>query len=171
MNLSPNFSDTEMAVSGVVPRPYLYNVLQTARLLQWIRNKFGVTVPTSVMRTPEHNASVGGVPDSQHLVAGAADAIVANTGQRTVAAYVMAQVAAGFAPQFSQFIAYANDRHFHIGIPFTDGRANHQLLIKYAPLGKPAHYAQLDATTLLDVPDLPPGFASLSPFSRPVPGT
>ena len=64
-----------------------YDTVDTELLdmLNQIRAAFGPVRITSGCRCPEHNAEVGGAPDSQHLRGRAADIVVHNTPPAIVA--------------------------------------------------------------------------------------
>ena len=84
--LSANFKVKEFACKdgsdAVLVAPRLVMVLQT------IRDHFGASATiTSGYRTPQYNAKVGGVAQSQHCYGTAADIIVKGVGVETVAAY------------------------------------------------------------------------------------
>ena len=84
--LSSNFQVKEFACKdgsdAVLVAPRLVMVLQS------IRDRFGAAVSiTSGYRTPQYNAKVGGVDQSQHCYGTAADIAVKGVGVDTVAAY------------------------------------------------------------------------------------
>ena len=84
--LSSNFRVKEFACKdgsdAVLVAPRLVMVLQS------IRDRFGAAVSiTSGYRTPQYNAKVGGVDQSQHCYGTAADIAVKGVGVDTVAAY------------------------------------------------------------------------------------
>ena len=68
MQLSPHFSDAELAVIGVDPRIVQNATTLCVKLLEPIRDHFGCPLDVhDGYRDPAHNARVGGAPDSQHL--------------------------------------------------------------------------------------------------------
>lgn len=77
MQLTKNFRREEFDCKDgtIVPDKYLANVKKVATNLQVLRDyiKEPVMITGSGYRTPSHNRSVGGVPDSQHLTASGAD--------------------------------------------------------------------------------------------------
>ena len=84
--LSSNFKVSEFACKdgsdAILVAPRLVMVLQT------IRDHFGSAVTiTSAYRTPQYNATVGGVAQSQHCYGTAADIKVSGQKPETVAAY------------------------------------------------------------------------------------
>lgn len=113
-----NFSASEYnahSSGSVVPDEYQSNAQTTLELLQRIRNILNTPIfITSGYRSPEHNTEIGGVNDSQHMVAGAADANVPMLSRHDVAAKLDGRDA-DFAP-FGQLIYYLTDHHFHVGI-------------------------------------------------------
>lgn len=71
MQLTPNFSDTELGVAGLEYSPIYENAKQICEvLLEPLRAKFGPIKVTNGYRDLQHNAAVGGAPDSQHLYEG-----------------------------------------------------------------------------------------------------
>jgi len=57
-----------------VPLQFVDNVKELAKNLQVIRDHVGTSIKVfSGYRTPEHNAAIGGVKNSKHMVAKAAD--------------------------------------------------------------------------------------------------
>jgi hypothetical protein len=70
MQLSPHFADTELGVSGAFPTIVANAMVLCNVLLEPLRAKFGPILITCGYRNPQHNAAVGGAPDSQHLYQG-----------------------------------------------------------------------------------------------------
>ncbi|MDW7746568.1 D-Ala-D-Ala carboxypeptidase family metallohydrolase [Halomonas sp.] len=61
----------------------------TLEILEAVRTHFGAPViVTSGCRCPAHNATVGGVPNSQHVLGRAADIKVRNAAPLTVRDYI-----------------------------------------------------------------------------------
>lgn len=80
MKLTRNFSIQEFACKDGTPVPgeYILNVTEVARNLQALRDTLNRPVHiNSAYRTAFHNTKVGGSPNSQHLLAKAADIHVA----------------------------------------------------------------------------------------------
>jgi len=73
--LTTNFKYGEFFSNGVQPPDeYFNNILAVAKELQRVRNIIKIPIKiTSGWRTKEHNASVGGASNSQHLTGKAAD--------------------------------------------------------------------------------------------------
>ena len=74
--LTKNFALDEFACHDgtPVPAPFLANVQELANNLQVLRDEIGKPVHVlSGYRTPSWNAKVGGVKDSQHVLAKAGD--------------------------------------------------------------------------------------------------
>ena len=70
----PNFKESELACRSGADCPYPDRLRHLAWTLQVIRNSFGSPIRVnSAYRSPEHNKKVGGVKNSQHLEAVAAD--------------------------------------------------------------------------------------------------
>ena len=85
--LSKNFKVKEFACSDKSDPIFIAPKLVT--ILQKIRTHFGKPVKiTSAYRTVEHNKSVGGVKDSQHLYGMAADIKITGVSPKDIAAYV-----------------------------------------------------------------------------------
>lgn len=99
MQLTKNFSLSEFACHDVagtpVPAQYLTNVEALAANLQVLRDELGEPVRIlSGYRTPAHNKAVGGVPNSQHMVARAGDLTVASLTPKQLAAVIERLIAA-----------------------------------------------------------------------------
>lgn len=67
------FSAREIAQRRVPPRELWPNIVPTLWFAEILRKAFGPTVVGSGFRDPEHNASVGGAPDSLHMYFNALD--------------------------------------------------------------------------------------------------
>lgn len=100
MQLTKNFALSEFtchdAAGTPVPAQYLSNVQLLATNLQVLRDELGV--PVHILcgyRTPAHNAAVGGVRSSQHLVAKAADLQVASLTPKELHAHIELQISLG----------------------------------------------------------------------------
>ena len=79
MKLTTNFSKSEFdCKSGAdMPQEVLNNVQKLVNQLQIIRNRVNVPIKiNSAYRSPEHNAKIGGVKTSQHLLGKAADIVI-----------------------------------------------------------------------------------------------
>lgn len=77
--LAPNFRLAEFLHNDDPIPPYwaVINLAKLAQRLQVLRDFFGLPITiTSGFRSQEHNAAVGGKPESQHLLGNAADIIV-----------------------------------------------------------------------------------------------
>lgn len=100
MQLTKNFALSEFTchdeAGTPVPTAYLANVQEVANNLQALRDQLGQPLHVlSGYRTPAHNKAVGGVPDSQHLLAKAADLTVATLTPAQLHARIEALIAAG----------------------------------------------------------------------------
>jgi uncharacterized protein YcbK (DUF882 family) len=100
MQLTTNFALSEFTCHDVagtpVPVQYLDNVQLLANNLQVLRDALGV--PVRVLcgyRTPAHNKAVGGVKQSQHLVAKAGDLTVAMLTPKELHAKIEELIEAG----------------------------------------------------------------------------
>lgn len=79
MKLTTNFSKSEFdCKSGAdMPQEVFNNIQKLANQLQIIRNRVNVPIKiNSAYRSPEHNAKIGGVKTSQHLLGKAADIVI-----------------------------------------------------------------------------------------------
>jgi|TARA_R100001460_G_scaffold21717_2_gene44241 uncharacterized protein YcbK (DUF882 family) len=77
--MTKNFSKSEfMSKCGAdMPEEVYHNVVKVANQLQYLRDYLNKPIKVnSAYRSPEHNAKVGGVPKSQHLLGKAADIVV-----------------------------------------------------------------------------------------------
>lgn len=70
---SPHFSEQELSCRccGTMPKDGMSVFLLDG--LEWLRSKVGPIHVTCAYRCPEHNAKVGGVDNSQHVLGTAAD--------------------------------------------------------------------------------------------------
>ncbi len=85
--ITEHFSWDEAASRGVpVPAEYRANARRLAEALEVVRAECGgrPVIILSWYRTPEHNEEVRGAPQSQHLVAAAADFRIPPLDARTV---------------------------------------------------------------------------------------
>ena len=77
--MTKNFSKSEFEskCGREMPKEVYHNVVKVANQLQYLRGEIGKPIKVnSAYRSPEHNAKVGGVPKSQHLLGKAADIVV-----------------------------------------------------------------------------------------------
>ena len=79
MKLTTNFSKNEFNSKdgSKMPNEVFYNIQKLANQLQVLRDYLGKPIKiNSGYRSPEHNASIGGVSNSQHVLGKAADITV-----------------------------------------------------------------------------------------------
>ena len=77
-----NFSKSELDCKSGADCPYPDRLRHLAWTLQAIRDEFGAPIKVnSGYRSPEHNKKVGGVRNSQHVEALAADLVPAKGGE------------------------------------------------------------------------------------------
>jgi uncharacterized protein YcbK (DUF882 family) len=77
--MTKNFSKSEFEskCGREMPEEVYHNVVKVANQLQYLRDYLNKPIKVnSAYRSPEHNAKVGGVPKSQHLLGKAADIVV-----------------------------------------------------------------------------------------------
>jgi len=77
--MTKNFSKSEFEskCGRDMPEEVYFNVVKVANQLQYLRDYLGKPIRVnSAYRSPEHNAKIGGVPKSQHLLGKAADIVV-----------------------------------------------------------------------------------------------
>ena len=80
-NYTPNFSEQELSCNSGADCPYPDRLRHLAWTLQTIRDAYGKPIRVnSGYRSPEHNAKIGGVRNSQHVQALAAD-LTPTTGE------------------------------------------------------------------------------------------
>lgn len=83
MTLNFNLSEFYCKDGTPVPPVYISNVQELARNLQVLRDHVGAPIHiNSAYRHPEYNRRIGGVPNSQHLTASAADITTKNLSPR-----------------------------------------------------------------------------------------
>jgi uncharacterized protein YcbK (DUF882 family) len=76
MRLTENFklSEFQSKDGAEMPQQVFENIVKLANQLQILRNHIGKPIiVNSGYRSPEHNANIGGVPDSEHLLGRASD--------------------------------------------------------------------------------------------------
>ena len=113
-DLTRNFSKSEFASpdGAAMPARYDANLLELARQLQVVRDSLGRAITIhSAYRSPAHNRAVGGVANSRHLRAQAADFSVAGVSLADVYCAVEAHVTAGRMKQ-GGLGAYAAHTHY-----------------------------------------------------------
>jgi len=91
MKLTENFSKSEFdSKDGTeMPNDVLMNVQKLASQLQILRNNINKPITiNSGYRSPEHNKSIGGVQNSQHVLGKAADIKVKGISTRILAALI-----------------------------------------------------------------------------------
>lgn len=96
--LTTNFKLSEFACrdGSPVPAEYRSNVQELAKNLQVLRDAIGKAVSLNCgYRTPKHNKAVGGVTNSQHLTASAADLRVSGMTPANVQAKIIALISDG----------------------------------------------------------------------------
>lgn len=77
--MTKNFSKSEFEskCGREMPEEVYHNVVKVANQLQYLRDYLGKPIRVnSAYRSPEHNASVGGVKTSQHILGKAADIVI-----------------------------------------------------------------------------------------------
>lgn len=96
--LTPNFHIREFKCKDGSPVPVelIPNVLELAKQLQVIRDYLGEPIHlNSAYRSPAYNKKIGGVANSQHLLAKAADCTVKSKTPKQFAAIVEKLIKAG----------------------------------------------------------------------------
>ena len=123
MDLTKNFTSAEFGCKDTartpVPSRYMDNVYLLAENLQVLRDYFGKPVSiNSAYRTFEHNRSVGGVDNSYHTFAMAADISVQDTSPEEVYCAIERLIARG-GMQDGGLGYYGPNGHIHydIGTP------------------------------------------------------
>jgi uncharacterized protein YcbK (DUF882 family) len=79
MKLTKNFnkSEFESKDGSDMPNEVFYNIQKVSNQLQLLRDYLGRSiVVNSAYRSPEHNAAIGGVKNSQHVLGKASDIVV-----------------------------------------------------------------------------------------------
>ena len=79
MKLTKNFnkSEFESKDGSSMPKEVFYNIQKVANQLQFLRDYLGKSIRVnSAYRSPRHNASIGGVKNSQHVLGKASDIVV-----------------------------------------------------------------------------------------------
>ncbi len=121
MQLTPHFSDYELGLAV----PSMYSRLLTSAqylcktLLEPIRAEFGPVRIHDGYRDPEHNAAVGGKPDSWHLYNGtesAADFDCSQTSYQTVFNWIRLESELPFDKVILEKNAAGEPRCIHIQI-------------------------------------------------------
>ena len=98
MKLTKNFSHAEFQCkSGAqMPDDVKQNIQKLANSLQVLRDHLGKPITiNSAYRSPEHNAKIGGVRNSQHVQGKAADIAVQGMTTRQVATEIEKLIASG----------------------------------------------------------------------------
>lgn len=102
--LTKNFKLGEFACNDAnktqVPDEYLFNVKELAEALQVIRDYIDSPLKVfSGYRTPEHNKKIGGVKNSQHMLAKAADLKASGTSTGKLHEVILLLIEEGKIPQ------------------------------------------------------------------------
>lgn len=118
MKLTPNFDESEFFIHEKPPESIRTGKLpRVAALAQWLRDLAGTMgIVDSYWRSPERNASVGGVDNSQHVLGEAVDVSFPFISLRELARRAIAAMDAGEAPEFGQLIFYVDTGHVHISL-------------------------------------------------------
>lgn len=98
MKLTENFNLEEFHCKDgtSVPPELIENVIELANNLQVLRNYIKMPVMiNSAYRTKEYNEKIGGVKDSQHLLAKAADIVTKNLTARQLSRIIEQLIEAG----------------------------------------------------------------------------
>lgn len=102
MQLTKNFHIFEFSCKDGTPVPlrHLSNVTELAKNLQVLRNYLNEPIRlNSAYRSPTYNARIGGVKDSQHLLAKAADITVKSKTPKQLAAIIEKLISSGTMKQ------------------------------------------------------------------------
>lgn len=121
MNLTTNFTLEEFNCKDgtAVPQDLMENVTRLAEQLQTLREILGEPIHiNSGYRTASYNASVGGKPLSQHLLAKAADITVKSKSPKQLSEYIEKLIGQGKL-KFGGMGVYPGFVHVDI----RDGRA------------------------------------------------
>lgn len=113
-DLTKNFSQCEFlyAGCGIVPKRVARNIEKLASNLQVLRDYVDSPIEVnSGYRSKKYNASVGGVPRSQHLTGKAADIVVKSKKPKTVKKIIEILISEGLMEKggiglYSTFVHY-----------------------------------------------------------------
>lgn len=114
MKLTKDFTKSEFDSKdgAVMPANVLRNVKELAKNLQVLRDFTGKSITiNSGYRSPAHNAKVGGVSNSQHVLGQAADIVVSGYSPAQVKAAIEQLIASGKMKQggiglYNTFVHY-----------------------------------------------------------------
>lgn len=98
MKLTKNFllAEFQSKCGRSMPDDVRQNIQKLANSLQVLRDHLGKPITiNSAYRSPEHNAKIGGVRNSQHVLGRAADIAVQGMTTRQVAAEIEKLIASG----------------------------------------------------------------------------
>jgi hypothetical protein len=117
-DLTAHFTAAELGADRPgVTNDVAANLLDTATWLETARSVLGV--PLRITRgysTPEENAAVGGVADSEHLSGLAADFVPVGLSKHETYQRLSAARDRGELPLFDELIYYVADDHLHVGL-------------------------------------------------------